>query len=166
MNSGHNAVFQNKNGFYIFSFLKNWITTSFPGPFPWLAGGTGKGPFPPRPQAREKALGTRLIGSIKTPKFSRNFFTEEGFLISVNPEAGFITKMKQRIIALFVMIFSSKVFKYNFCFIELWVSRNGNSLPSFMSRCVQYLDNKSYFAILRIRCCLILIFFPELTHPY
>ena len=30
-------------------------TTSFPGPFPWLGGGV------PRPQAREKVLGTRLV---------------------------------------------------------------------------------------------------------
>ena len=41
------------------------FATSFPGPFPWLGGGTGTaGHVPtlhPEIQAREKALGTRLI---------------------------------------------------------------------------------------------------------
>ena len=45
-------------GQQIINSIKWYYSTSFPGPFPWLGGGAGKGPlFPPRPLSQGKGPG-------------------------------------------------------------------------------------------------------------
>ena len=37
------------------------VSTSFPGPFPWLGGGAVKGPFPAPPPSQGKGPGNEVV---------------------------------------------------------------------------------------------------------